>query len=195
MKALKLTAYGLVTALACVAVGLGVLGWHHGYRAYAVQTGSMAPTYPTGALVIDRPAEGSTPQVGAVITFRTTHGLVTHRVHGVTLEGIQTKGDANKTPDAWSTQPQHVVGVVTWGAAYLGYVLVFFQQPTGVLSLMLLALSVWCAWSVFFPARDAAGKHPAALSGDEPLCVSDELGTTPVRLSQQRHAGPGLLSA
>jgi hypothetical protein len=36
MKALKLTAYGLLTALACVAVGLGVLGWHHGYRAYAV---------------------------------------------------------------------------------------------------------------------------------------------------------------
>jgi signal peptidase I len=177
MKALKLTAYGLVTALACVAVGVGVLGWHHGYRAYAVQTGSMAPTYPTGALVIDRPVDGSTPRVGEVITFRTTQGLVTHRVHGLTSEGIQTKGDANKTPDAWSTQPQHVVGVVTWGAAYLGYVLVFFQQPTGVLSLMLLCFSVWCAWSAFFPAREATGKHAPTSPRDEPVGPSDEEAT------------------
>jgi hypothetical protein len=170
----------------------------------------MAPIYSTGALVIDRPVDGSTPRVGEVITFRTTHGLVTHRVHGLTSEGIQTKGDANTTPDAWSTQPQHVVGVVTWGAAYLGYVFVFFQQPAGVLSLMLLALSIWCAWSAFFPTRDPSGEQAAGLAGGEPLRSSD--GEPPpatrlpgdrlaaaeggvIRLPEQGHAGPGLLSA
>jgi signal peptidase len=154
VKTLKFTVYGLLAAVLLATTGVGVFGWQHGYRAYAVQTGSMTPTYPTGALVIDRPGDGGMPAVGEVITFRTSHGLVTHRVHSITPDGVQTKGDANRTPAAWPTKPEHVVGVVSWGAAYLGYVLVFFQQPTGVASLALLALSVWCAWTAFFPAKE-----------------------------------------
>jgi signal peptidase len=154
VKRLKCTVYGLLATLLLAVVGAGLAGWHAGYRAYAVQTGSMTPTYPTGALVIDRPADGVTPRIGEVITFRTSTGLVTHRVHGITADGIQTKGDANRTPDAWPAQRKHVMGVVIWGAAHLGYVLVFFQQQSGVASLVLLALSVWFAWTAFFPAKE-----------------------------------------
>ena len=171
MKALKLTALGLMAALLLTAVGVGLLGWHEGYRAYAVRTGSMTPTYPTGALVVDRPADGSLPAIGQVITMQTSHGLVTHRVHGLTSEGIQTKGDANKTPDAWPTKPEHVVGVVAWGSAYLGYVLVFFQQPTGAPSIVLLGLSIWLAWLLFFPVKDET--HEAAAAVAEPALVDD----------------------
>jgi signal peptidase I len=169
----RVVSWSIVVGL-IVGVAGGVVAWHDGYRAYAIRTGSMTPTYPTGALVIDRPVDGNTPSVGDVITFQTTQDLVTHRVHGISSEGIQTKGDANETADASPTQPQHVVGVVTWGAAYLGYVLVFFQQPTGILSLMLLCLSIWCAWSAFFPAKKPAAEQVVALHDDEPPDPSDE---------------------
>jgi signal peptidase len=171
MKALKLTVFGLLAALVLTAVGVGLLGWHEGYRAYAVRTGSMTPTYPTGALVIDRPADGSVPSIGQVITMQTSHGLVTHRVHGVNPDGIQTKGDANKTPDAWPTKPEHVVGVVAWGSAYLGYVLVFFQQPTGAPSILLLGFSIWFAWLLFFSAEDVSDDAVAVPA--EPTLVDD----------------------
>ncbi len=43
-----------------------------------------------------------------------------------------------------------MTGLVSVGIAGGGYVLVFFQQPTGVLSLVLFAISVMFAWSLFF---------------------------------------------
>ena len=62
----------LVSVLVAVALGLAVAAataWHDGYRIYAVRTGSMTPTYPTGALVVDAPASDGAPGVGDVITL------------------------------------------------------------------------------------------------------------------------------
>lgn len=185
MKALRLTAAGLLGALVLAAVAVGLLGWHQGYRAYAVRTGSMAPTYPTGALVVDRPVRGGTPTVGDVITFPTRQGLVTHRVHAVTAQGIQTKGDANATADTWYVDPERVVGTVAWGASRLGYVFVFFQQPTGAPSIVLLGLSVWLAWTLFFPAKETAEDAttaPDAVPAVGPLAE-------PVRVREPVRAG------
>jgi signal peptidase len=190
MKAVKLTVLGLLSALLLTAVGVGLLAWHEGYRAYAVRTGSMTPTYPTGALVIDQPIEGSRPSVWQVITFLTTDGPVTHRVHDVTPQGLKTKGDANRTPDAWTVPLRHVMGTVVWGSAYLGYVFVFFQQPTGVLSLMLLALSVYLAWTVFFPAKPEEPEPASSSSADEPVSGVAETGPAviDVRVPTERPA-------
>ncbi len=139
-----LVAFGI--SVACVAL----VGWHEGYRLYAVRTGSMTPTYPTGSLLLDAPARPGTPRVGEVITFRTRDGLVTHRVHQLTPAGIKTKGDANRTPDAWTLPERNVQGAVVAGVPFGGYVLVFFQQPTGVAALMVLTVSIVLAWSLFF---------------------------------------------
>lgn len=171
MKALKYGVCGTLTVLLLAAIGVGLVGWHQGWRVYAVQTGSMTPTYPTGALVVDRPMDGGSATVGDVITFPTRQGLVTHRVHAITHEGIETKGDANETPDSWAVPPGNVMGEVAWGSAYLGYAFVFFQQPTGAPSILLLGLSIWFAWLLFFPAKgtsDAAAAVPV-----EPVLVDD----------------------
>jgi signal peptidase I len=219
----RIIIWSIVVGLALSVAG-GALAWNNGYRAYAIRTGSMTPAFPTGALVVDAPPTVRSPMVGDVITFETQTGLVTHRVHAVEGGSYETKGDANRTADVGMVQRQDVVGVVAWGAAYLGYVVVFFQQPTGVLSLMLLALSVWCAWSAFFPARDAVGKHLAAQPGDERLHSSEDAspvvrlpgdraaaiedgiirlpkelalaaaGAAVVRVPEQRCSGPGRLS-
>lgn len=163
MTAVKRVAAGIAVMLLLAASAVALVGWHEGYRAYAVRTGSMTPTFPTGALVIDRPVDRAAPRVGDVITFQTAQGLVTHRVHAVTPRGVETKGDANDTTDPALVRPVHVVGVVTWGMARLGYVVVFFQQPAGAPALVLLAVSVWLAWSIFFPATTpaAVGSRPS----------------------------------
>jgi signal peptidase len=186
----RVIAWFTVTGLAA-ALMTGALAWHEGYRAYAIKTGSMTPTYPTGALVIDRPSASSAPNVGQVITFRTKDGLVTHRIHALKDGGYETKGDANRTPDVGTVPFQDVIGVVAWGAAYLGYVFVFFQQPTGALSLMLLALSVYLAWAAFFPAEDdepelAEGVHDGVAQPNPNIIVLPD--ATPVGVSSGQPA-------
>ncbi|GAB3590407.1 hypothetical protein GCM10027446_05060 [Angustibacter peucedani] len=157
-----------VAAAAAVLAGAVVAGvaWHQGWRIYAVRTGSMDPTFPVGALVVDAPARGALPPVGEVVTFETTQGVVTHRVHEQVPGGVRTQGDANASPDAWTVAPRHVVGVVRFGVPRAGYLLVFLRQPTGVPSLVVLMLSVALAWSVFFPAQasGSAGRPVARLS-------------------------------
>ncbi len=148
----------LVVAL--LALAASALLWLQGYRVYAVKTGSMSPAYPTGSLVVDAPVERQLPRVGEVVTFRTGAGLVTHRVHETSTGGLTTKGDANRSPDPWTVTRENVVGRVRAGVAGGGYVLVFLQQPTGVPSLVLLALSVAFAWALFFPSADRTDLGP-----------------------------------
>jgi signal peptidase I len=82
-----------------------------GYQSYVITTGSMRGTADPGSLVLARTVPTSALQVGDVITYvpppdaGVTHP-VTHRIVDVTLndEGqriLQTKGDANPTPDPW----------------------------------------------------------------------------------------------
>lgn len=159
IRTIAWTALVVVMTAAAVAGGLA---WHQGYRLYAVRTGSMTPTYSTGSLVIDRPVRSSpSPAVGDVITFRTQDGLVTHRVHDLTPQGIKTKGDANRVEDPWTLPARDVVGHVVAGIPDGGYVLVFLKQPTGVPALMLMMVSVALAWNIFF------GTSQSAEPGDE----------------------------
>ena len=150
MRSVRFASYTLLAAMV-LTVATGALLWQHGYRAYAVRTGSMAPTYPTGALVFDNPAPTTLPPIGSVVTFRTGGGLVTHRVVAHTIGGITTKGDANRTPDAWTIPVSGIVGQVSTGLGRAGYVLVFLQQPTAAPALALMGISMVLAWSLFFP--------------------------------------------
>ncbi len=135
-----------------LAVGVaGAVCWQQGLRPYVIRTGSMDPTYPVGALVLDDTSVAAAAEPGDVVTFRTRSGPVTHRLVGRTATGWSTKGDANRDADPWTVPPRHVIGVVRTGVAGLGYLMVFFQQPTGVPSLMVLCTCLALAWSIFFP--------------------------------------------
>jgi signal peptidase I len=159
VRSVRLVAYALL-AVMVLTLASGAVLWHQGYRVYAVRTGSMSPTYPTGALVIDGPAPTRLPPAGKVITFRTQGGLVTHRVvaHTIgrvvahTTGGATTKGDANRTPDAWTVPLTGMVGEVRTSIDRAGYALVFLQQPTGAPALAVLGISMVLAWSLFFPS-------------------------------------------
>jgi signal peptidase len=156
----------LVLGVALASSGAALLLWHQGYRLYAVRTGSMEPALPPGTLLFDAPARPGHPVAGQVITFHANAHLVTHRVVGATTQGLTTKGDANRSADAWVIPQANVVGVVDGTITSGGYVLVFLQQRTGIASVLAFALSGCFAWSLFFPAeRPAPSRGKRRLEG------------------------------
>ncbi len=100
----------LTLLLACtLAAGLG-FGW---WRAVPVETGSMSPTIPTGAVAIATPEPFTAVRVGQIIIYDPpTEGdsLLVHRVstvvHGGSSPVIRTRGDANPAEDPWTAELQ-----------------------------------------------------------------------------------------
>ena len=151
MRLAKRGASVLLAVITLAIVGTAAIAWDHGYRVYAVRSGSMSPAYLTGSLVVDVPpqVDGSTP--GSVITFNVGDGLVTHRVYATSDAGVTTKGDANRTPDSWTVPPQFVVGQVVGSVPRMGYILVFFKQPAGVIAVVTGLVTMMLLWQLFFP--------------------------------------------
>jgi signal peptidase I len=147
-------------------VVVATLAHQQGYRAYAVRTASMTPGLPPGDLVIDAPPTG--PYVkGDVITFAvgTSSGVdpvVTHRVLGVEGDELTTKGDANPTPDSGTRAETDVVGEVVQQIPNAGYVLVFLQQPGGLLGILTSILALMLCWSLFFGQSSEGPAHRTA---------------------------------
>jgi signal peptidase len=163
---ISLAALGVAALVTC-----GLWFSHEGYQAYIVHTGSMTGTYNSGDLVIDRPVRGPL-HVGESITFYhsgLSSDVVTHRIVGLNRGTIQTKGDANRTPDAWDIRHNQVRGIVTASLPKVGYVVYYLKQRAGVASVMTATLAMVLLWTIFFPS--ALG---AAVSEDMPNIAAPE---------------------
>jgi len=136
-------AVGLVLA---ATLGVLALVGLRGHAVYAVTTGSMSPTIPPrSAVVVEKDA---VPRVGDVITYDHHGALVTHRLVAINPDGtLQTKGDANETPDAWGPPRSDVVGVVSTHVPQVGYWLVYLRTPQGFASFVLMLLLLGQVWS------------------------------------------------
>ena len=116
------------------------------YRAYVVQTGSMAPTIPPQSLVI---VEAGAYLVGQVVTFHRQGTLTTHRLMAVNDDGtLTTKGDANETVDPFTVHPADVIGGVVASPPKLGFWIVYVQNPLTLGSLVVCGLSLWLVFSM-----------------------------------------------
>lgn len=138
----------LLVLLALLFGGARILG----LRPYVVLSGSMAPAYPTGALVYVKAAAPETIQVGQALTFVMDESLrvATHRVIEVDAAGrsFRTQGDANARPDGAPVRFENVLGVPVFCIPRLGYLVqAMFQGPGLYLTLAvaaaLLALLFW----------------------------------------------------
>ena len=126
----------LVVLLAVALVGVRVVG----IRTYAVVSGSMEPTYPTGSLLYVKPVEAGTLRVGDAITFMLDEDTVaTHRIIEIlpdeedsTVLRFRTQGDANDTPDGTPVHYKNIIGKPVFSVPYLGYVAHFVQNPPGL---------------------------------------------------------------
>ena len=120
----------IVSALVAASASAAVLGSLvvAGATAYAARTetmhlhivgGSMEPTIHLGDIITVDPRREA--EVGDVITFSVDDHTVTHRViqrwtsvdpQGVVHTMFKTKGDANRTADAWTLTDDQVLGTV-----------------------------------------------------------------------------------
>jgi signal peptidase len=120
-----------------------VSAWLLGWQLQAVQSGSMAPTYPVGSLLVTAAVDPADVEPGMAIVFedpRTTGRLVTHRVAtlapGDALAFI-TRGDANLSTDITPVPAQLVRGRVFWQVTHLGTLLDWLQWPRSFVLLVL----------------------------------------------------------
>lgn len=149
---------------------------------YAVLTGSMAPTYPAGSMVVVKPVDPGTLRVGDVITFQLVSGeptVATHRVVSVQhrLDGelrFETQGDANSEPDADLRLPEQIRGEVWYSVPYMGHVTVLFGSQRGALTTVAaLGLLGYAAWMFIGARRDRRAKHAGEPEAD-PQSGEDE---------------------
>ena len=126
----------LVVLLAVALVGVRLVG----IKTYAVTSGSMEPTYPTGSLIYVKSMDAKDLKVGDTITFMLDeYTVATHRIIEIipdeedsSVLRFRTQGDANDTPDGTPVHYKNVIGKPVFSVPYLGYFAHVVQNPPGL---------------------------------------------------------------
>lgn len=112
------------------------------YHLFSVLSGSMEPTIHTGSLIAVLPKKTNTYNVGDIIAFHSSSGVITHRIVEVVDATYRTKGDANTTVDTTLVKPSNVIGSVHSTIPYIGYVMMWLRTKLGFSLLLLLPMSL-----------------------------------------------------
>jgi len=125
-----------------------VIGWHP----YSVKSGSMEPRIHVGDVLLAAPVASTSELVGHVAVFTDPERpdrTKAHRVLAVNPDGtLQTKGDANPTPDSAAVPASDVQGLARLVVRYAGLPLIWSETGQwGWLALFLLSL-VLAAYAV-----------------------------------------------
>lgn len=95
-----------------------------GIKPMIVMSGSMEPAIKTGSVCfVDTHSSYRKIKRDDVITYNLLDAKVTHRVTGVTEEGLTTKGDANSSDDIGIVTEDNYYGRVLFHIPYAGYIL------------------------------------------------------------------------
>ena len=124
----------ILTAMALIAAVLLVPNLF-GCKNMAVLSGSMEPDIPVGSIVIARPVEAGTLEVGDIITYQLQGDtMVTHRITRILEEQQQviTKGDANDVEDGDPVAYSRIVGKIVLHLPYLGFISIYAKTPLGI---------------------------------------------------------------
>jgi signal peptidase I len=135
----RLLALTLAALVLGALVVVAVLPRATGGVAMTVLTGSMSPEIPAGSIVLVRPVEPGTLEVGDVATYQAEEGkavFITHRITAIdtsTSPATYTfKGDANRGADLDPVVPDQVRGEVWFHVPHLGTVRDALHGGTGV---------------------------------------------------------------
>lgn len=163
-------AWSAALAAAIVVVLAVLLPRVTGATPYAVLSGSMAPAYEPGALVVVRPVDAERIATGTPITFQLESGrpeVATHRVVGVgvTTTGelrYTTRGDANGAVDPEPVRPEQVRGAVWYSLPLLGHVSTAVSMSERELLSRVAAggLLAYAAWALATGLRDRRTRVP-----------------------------------
>lgn len=121
-----------IVTLAVLLVGVRIFG----LTPFTVLSGSMEPTYKTGALIYVKKIPPEEIKVGDPITFVLNKDLVvaTHRVVDIDSENqsFKTKGDANEAVDGAPVHFNNLIGKPVFTIPYLGYFSNYITNPPGM---------------------------------------------------------------
>lgn len=124
----------MIAAAGCLVamlVGLAV-----GYRVLVVRSGSMAPVFDAGDVIISKVSSPDDVSVGDIVSFRDpsrSNRLLTHRVVKATLSGTTyafvTRGDANTGVEKWKIRASGKVGIFRLSIPSLGWAMALLGNP------------------------------------------------------------------
>ena len=139
----------LLAALTLATIVLGrVLPAMSGGATFVVRGGSMEPAIPLGSALIVTPVAPASLRTGDIVTVQVTPETLvyTHRIDRVVSRAdglwIQTKGDANATPDASLIPATAVIGRASVWIPIVGGLVADLASALGM------ALIVSCALSL-----------------------------------------------
>lgn len=107
-----------------------------GFKAYAVDSGSMEPSIQTGSLILVRKMPPENIRPDDIVTFDTKNKndkSFTHRIVSIDNKNRQfiTRGDANNSNDTEPASFDNAVGRVEVNIPYLGYYSIIFKSTPG----------------------------------------------------------------
>jgi len=139
--------------------------------AMTVLTGSMTPGIPVGSVVLVRPVDPATLEVGDIATYQKEPDVaayVTHRIIDIDSSTAPTtftfKGDANDGPDVDPVPADAVVGEVWFHVPYLGSIRDTLHGLAGLSLLLIVVLVGYALSQVAGAVRD---RHRAKLGSTE----------------------------
>lgn len=142
--------WSLMLSVMAAGVALIVVPKAVGGRPLTVLSGSMAPAFDPGDVVVIRPVDVEDLRIGDVITFQEKSGepeLISHRIVGISFasEGREfvTRGDANGAVDLATVTESQVRGEVWYAVPLVGHVAVsmaggWMRTATDVIAIGLL---------------------------------------------------------
>lgn len=141
-----------------------------GLNFFAVTSGSMEPSIPTGSLVMAGKFRQDQLKKGDIITYQVSNpengqsAVVTHRlfevkenkrqieIDGKTQEKTEyeftTKGDANAEPDNYTIGAGSIIGLYKWHLPKLGYVTSWIQSPRGFVLAVVVPIAILIVWEL-----------------------------------------------
>lgn len=106
-----------------------------------VLSSSMAPTIPSGSLMLTQDTVIETVQENDIVTFKMEDDLVSHRVKDKRIENgemiLITQGDNNKTVDRETVTAENIQEKVLFHFPLLGKFLLTAQKPAGIVAVIL----------------------------------------------------------
>lgn len=139
-----------VLILVAATITASTLNIPQGFKLFTVQSGSMAPSVPAGAVVLARPQDNY--KRGDIITFAkgngiksqkstTTHRVVSTRKEGDTIQ-YQTKGDRNKTNDPQPIVKKQIIGKVIFALPFVGHPVSYAKTLQGFIVLIIIPSTI-----------------------------------------------------
>lgn len=166
----KVLSWALLATVVGAAVALIGLPKAVGGQPLTVLSGSMVPTYDPGDVVVVRPVDASTLQIGDVITFQPRSGdprLTTHRIVGMVYgsqgRSFQTQGDANGAPDPEPVSGPQVRGEVWYAVPLVGHVSVWLAggPARSTIDILAVGLLLYGGYYVASGTRERLRRSPS----------------------------------